>query len=129
MGAAGGQRRRGQGPPQPHVADPLEPPAVDHAAGRVDADRAPRRAYDRRVRRLPAAVLQRRARVLAVRPLVREAVLVGPPRLSVLTPRSAGRIATPASTRRLSVGSSAGASVTMPATSARPSTVNGEAAP
>ena len=52
-------------------------PIVGHAVGRV--------------RGLPAAVLQRRARLLAVRPLVREAVLVGPARLPVLNDRLGAR--------------------------------------
>src|SRR3954464_2496508 len=87
MGAAGGQRGRGQGAAPPHVADPVAAAPVGRAADRADAARAGRGARRRRVRRLSTAVLQRRARVLALRPLVRQAVLVGPARLPVLSDR------------------------------------------
>src|SRR6478752_4309524 len=91
MGAAGGQRRRGQGAPAAHLADPLAPTGVGGAADRVDAARPGRRARARGVRGLPAAVLHRGARLLAVRPLVRQAVLVGSARLPVLNDRLGAR--------------------------------------
>src|SRR3954453_16751130 len=87
MGAAGGQRRRGQRASPPHLVDPVAAAGVGRAARRADAARARGRRGDRPVRGLPAAVLQRRARVLALRPLVRQAVLVGTARLPVLSDR------------------------------------------
>src|ERR687894_1327338 len=108
MGAAG--RVAGSGAAQrPHVADPVAPGALDRAVHRAAAARARGQRRDRPARRLPARLLQRRARRLAPRPLVLDAVLARSARLSVLIsgvdagrfPRRLASVTVPHGTRTL----------------------------